>query len=234
MLISGIQKFTVTDFPDHTACILFTAGCNFRCGYCHNSEFVLPEKLKELRDSFIDHKAALSFLEARKGLLEGVVISGGEPTMMPDLLDWIRTIKSMGFKVKLDTNGTKPQLVQEALDKGLLDYVAMDIKAPMNRYEELAGVTVNHSALNATIDLLKGSSIAYEFRSVLIKGFHSIEDIHAMIDLASGANRYRFLRFRPDNTLCAAFTFYKHFSLVEMKEFISTANNTINEVIYEP
>lgn len=233
MLISGIQKFTLIDFPEYTACILFTAGCNFRCGYCHNSEFVLPERLKHLREHFIDHSAVMKFLEERKGLLEGVVISGGEPTVMPDLLEWMSRIKAMGFKLKLDTNGTKPELVQEALKQNLLDYVAMDVKAPLHRYAELAGVHVNQEAIEETMRILKSSSIMYEFRSVLIKGFHTESDVHSMIRLVDGAKRYRFLKFRPGNTLCPAFSLFHPFSSQEMNDFITLANERVQEVIYE-
>ncbi len=231
MLISGIQRFTVVDYPDKIACVLFTAGCNFRCGYCHNSEFVLPSKLKMLRGSFIDGDAALSFLEKRKGKLEAVVISGGEPTMMHDLLAWMETIKKMGFLLKLDTNGSHPEVLREALERGLVDYVAMDVKANAERYDELTGVRVNMDALRGSMRILKDSGIDYEFRSVLIKGFHTADDYVDMLRLVRGAKRYRLLRFRPENTLCPAFALHGAFSEPEMERFAEQARAVVKEVI---
>ncbi|PIR76985.1 MAG: anaerobic ribonucleoside-triphosphate reductase activating protein, partial [Candidatus Magasanikbacteria bacterium CG10_big_fil_rev_8_21_14_0_10_38_6] len=139
MVISGVQPFTLLDFPEKTACIIFTAGCNFRCGYCHNPEFVLPEKIQQIKTSFIDEETIYSFLQKRKGLLDGVVISGGEPTMMGDLPAFIRNIKELGFLVKLDTNGNRPLVLQHLLDEGLLDYVAMDVKTSLVNYADLVG-----------------------------------------------------------------------------------------------
>ena len=231
MQISGIQPFTVVDYPDTIACILFTAGCNFRCGYCHNSEFVLPEKLKEISGDFIDHTAALNFLKTRIGKLDGVVISGGEPTMHHDLLDWIATIKEMGFKVKLDSNGSFPDVLQQALDRELLDYVAMDIKCAPSRYKELAGDRANAEAILKSIDILKNATIPVEFRTVAIKGFHKIRDFEEIRDLIKGAQRYRLLKFRPENTLCPAFELFHPFDDDATNEIIDLFAGKVDEII---
>ncbi len=231
MLISGLQPFTTIDYPEKLACILFTAGCNFRCAYCHNSEFVLPEKLKELRDSFIDHDAAMSFLHKRRGLLDAVVISGGEPTMMPDLLDWMHRIKEMGFLVKLDTNGTHPDIVRRAIDSGIVDYIAMDIKSPLSKYSELAQVDVKTEELEKSISIIKNAGIDYEFRSVLIKGFHTLEDIESMAKLAEGAKTYRLLEFRPAQTLCPAFALMNAFGEGEMRDIKGIVSEYVERVI---
>lgn len=233
MLISGIQRFTTIDFPGKIACVVFTAGCNLRCGYCHNSEFVLPEKLQKLVGGFVDTDAVMHFLEQRKERLEGVVISGGEPTMMPDLLDFMRSIKEQGYLVKLDTNGTHPEVIQGALEQGVVDYLAMDIKAPLGRYAELVGVAVSEEVILESIERIKESGVDYEFRSVLIKGFHSDEDIAHMRGLVAGSKRYRLLSFRPQNTLCPAFALHEAFSDDEMRGYQGAAGEVVDEVLFE-
>jgi pyruvate formate lyase activating enzyme len=218
MLVSAIQKFTMLDYPEKTACIVFTPGCNFRCSYCHNPEFVLPEKLKELRSSFIPEEAVFNFLETRKGLLDGVVVTGGEPTIMPDLLAFIKKIKDRGFLVKLDTNGNRPQVVAQAIERSLVDYIAMDVKTSLTEYQRLAGARANPKYIKESIDLVKNSGIDYEFRSTLIKDLHTEEILHDMVEVLRGAKKLYLQRFRSGNTLDPAAEEYLPFSDKEMKE----------------
>jgi pyruvate formate lyase activating enzyme len=218
MFFSGIQQFTMLDFPDTIACILFIPGCNFRCGYCHNPEFVLPEQLIKIKDSFITEESAFNFLKQRLGKLEGVVFSGGEPTIMPDLVDCITKVKALGFKVKLDSNGNKPEVIQELLQKKLLDYIAMDIKTSLAQYKSLVGNLADTVALQKSIDLIKSSGIPYEFRTTLTKETHTPEILKAMIPLLSGSKKYTLQHFRPEITLDPAFASNHDFTATEMEE----------------
>ena len=230
MLISGIQPFTTVDFPDTIACILFTAGCNFRCGYCHNSEFVLPQKIAALKDDFLNHDAVMNFLKQRQGKLDGVVISGGEPTMHHELLDWMARIKELGFKVKLDSNGSFPEVLQEALDRQIVDYIAMDIKCAPRRYQELAGARAEANKIIKSTNILKNANIPIEFRTVAIKGFHKDKDFQEIAELISGAPRYRILKCRPENPLCPSFGFFKAFDASETDHIVSFFDS-VGEVI---
>ena len=231
MLISGIQQFTMLDFPEKTACIVFTAGCNFRCGYCHNPEFVLPEKIREIADSFIPEEAVFSFLEQRRGLLDGVVITGGEPTLMGDLLEFIRRIKNMGFLVKLDTNGNNPAMVRRLLDEHLLDYIAMDIKTSLVQYKRLVGNRAKLHFLQESVSLIQKSGVEYEFRSTLIKEVHTDDILAEMIQLVHGAKRLSLQSFRPETTLAPVFATYHPFSSQEMDDIAHCFRDYVEEVV---
>jgi len=168
MKIGGLQKLTLIDYPGHLAATVFLIGCNFRCGFCYSSELVLPEKIKN--QPVFPEKDFFSFLKQRKGLLEGVVICGGEPTINNDLPSFIKQIKKLGFLVKLDTNGSNPKMLKSLIDKKLLDYVAMDIKAPKEKYSQIAGIsgvlkTNIIKKVEKSIHILKESGINYEFRT---------------------------------------------------------------------
>lgn len=215
MLVSGIQRFTMLDFPGRTACIVFTPGCNIRCGFCHNPEFVLPELLVKIKDSFIKPEAVLSFLDQRQGLLDGVVISGGEPTMMPDLPEFISAIKERGFAVKLDTNGTKPEMITALLEKRLVDYIAMDVKASIESHSQLVGPRVQTDKIVDSIRLIKKSSIPYEFRTTMIREFHTPAILEGIADLVAGATQYFIQTFRPQHTLDPAFGSFHPFTKSE-------------------
>lgn len=201
MKIGGLQKLSLVDFPHHTAVAMFTIGCNMRCGYCHNPELVLPERYADT----IPEEDILLFLESRVGRVEGVVISGGEPTMHADLPDFIRRIKRLGFLVKLDTNGTNPDMVRELLRDKLLDYVAMDIKASMARYQEVVARPVDTEAIQETITLVKASGVDHEFRTTLVKSQVSPEDLDEIGKLVEGSPRFALQRFRPGLTLSPQF-----------------------------
>jgi pyruvate formate lyase activating enzyme len=217
MRLSAIQRFTILDYPDKVACIAFTPGCNMRCGFCHNPEFVLPEKINELKDSFIAEETFFNFLDKRKGRLEGVVVSGGEPTIWQDLPDFFRKIKAKGFATKLDTNGNNPTMLKRLLDEKLLDYVAMDVKTSLAGYTTLVGVGAKPENIAESIALLKASGIPYEFRTTLMKEVHTEEVLRDMEELVKGAERYYLQIFRPGHTLHPLFATYHPFSRNEME-----------------
>ncbi len=161
MRIGGLQKFSLIDYPGLVSAVLFTQGCNFRCPYCHNPELVLPEQF----ETPLDLNQILMFVDARKGKLDGITISGGEPTLQEDLLWWLHKIKQRSFRIKLDTNGSNPHVVKQALERNLLDCIAMDIKAPLDSYADVARTEVDTNAIEQSIDLILSSGIAYQFRT---------------------------------------------------------------------
>lgn len=187
MRIDGLQKMTLLDFPGKVACTVFTGGCNFRCPFCHNALLVtkLPEKPDYSEDEI------LSFLEKRTGLLDGVAITGGEPLLNPDIADFIRKIRSMGYAVKLDTNGSFPERLKAIVGEGLVDYVAMDIKNCKEKYAETIGLkNLDLSKIEESVEFLKSGAVDYEFRTTVVEQFHTVEDIRAAAEWISGAKRY--------------------------------------------
>lgn len=205
MQISAVQKLTLLDFPERLACIVFTPGCNFRCGYCHNPEFVLPESVKALRQSFIEPESVFEFLERRRGRLEGVVISGGEPTLQRGLPEFLRKVKQMGFETKLDTNGSLPEILKPLLEEELIDYVAMDIKTSISRYRELTEACVRPEAIRESIALIKTRASDYEFRTTIVQEHHDEQTLREMRILLDGSKRYVLQGFRPGKTLHGAY-----------------------------
>lgn len=231
MRISGIQKFTVLDYPEKTACILFTPGCNFRCGYCHNPEFVLPERLKSLEPHLIAEDDVLRFLESRKYLLDGVVITGGEPTLQRDLPSLMRKVKVLGFSVKLDTNGSLPEILEPILAEGLADYVAMDVKTSLARYPELVGACVRPEAIAKSIELIKALAPDYEFRTTIVSEHHGPAEIEGMRSLVAGARRYVLQGFRPDITLDPAFGSYRAVGRGDLETLVEEFRPAVAEVL---
>lgn len=226
MLISGVQKFTMLDYPEKIAAIIFTPGCNMRCGFCHNKEFVLPKEIKKIKPSFIPQKAVLNFLESRKGKLDGVVISGGEPTVQPNLKQFINKVREMGFLVKLDTNGNLPDVLKDLVNNGLLDYVAMDVKTTLANYESLVGNLVKPDNIKESINFLKKGSVPYEFRTTVIDEIHTNELIKEMAELMRGADKLYLQKFRPETTLNPQFENRKPVSNKQMQEFIEICEKT--------
>lgn len=189
MVIAGMQKTSLIDFPGKIAATLFMRGCNFRCGYCHNSELVLPECFDDSR--LISSLEALDFLRRRVGKLDGVCISGGEPTIHRDLPNFLREIKKLGYAIKLDTNGTFPEVVENILSQGSVDYIAMDIKAPLDGYRKVAGVVLPFDKfIKRSVQLIMHSGYPYEFRTTLIKPLLSVASFEAMGLLVAGASQY--------------------------------------------
>lgn len=219
MKIGGINTLTLLDYPDRVACIVFTAGCNFRCGFCHNPQFVLPEQIHQLDGNFIPDEKFFNFLKTRKGLLDAVVVSGGEPTMQPDLPEFCAKIKEMGFLVKLDTNGTAPDVVAKLIDKKLVDYIAMDIKMPLNEYAELVGVPVDPEPMQRTIDLIKKSGVDHEFRTTVIAEFHTPDRMKKIAETAAGCQRFTIQNFRNGKVLDPKFGEFTACTMAQLEEF---------------
>jgi len=222
MEIGGLQKLTLIDYPGRIACTVFLCGCNFRCPFCYSGELVLPEKIKN--QPKITEKNFFDFLKERRGLLEGVVICGGEPTTHQELPDFSEKIKKLGYLVKLDTNGFNPTMLKKLIDKKLVDYVAMDIKAPKERYSEFAGVKVDVKKIQKSIDIFKKKGVDYEFRSTIVPTLHKKEDVIEMAKWIKGAKRYYLQNFRPEKTIDPKFEKIKPYPqeyLLEIQKVIS-------------
>ncbi len=226
--LSGIRRLTLLDFPETPACIAFLPGCNFRCHYCHNSEFVLPEKIAVLARNFIPKDTFFRFLDTRKGLLEGVVVSGGEPTIHADLPDFLRAIRARGFQIKLDTNGSHPQMLSQLLAENLLDYVAMDIKASPARYSEFCGTAIDFSQIATSKDLLEKSEISVEFRTTLVREFHDDAEFLSILEFLRGSKKYALQNFQNrGGTLDSAWENYSGFSPIEIQQKKQLAENFV-------
>ena len=184
MKLGGLVKFTLIDFPGRPAAIVFTQGCNFRCRYCHNPELVYPH----LFTPSVPEEEIWSFLKRRQGTLEGVVVSGGEPTLQEDLVPFMSRLKEMGYKTKLDTNGSRPEVLRELIDKKLVDFIAMDLKAPFEKYVDITGIEVNSTVLQQSMDLILQSGLEYQFRTTYDKEVLNDNDIAALSKLTDGKN----------------------------------------------
>lgn len=191
MLIAGLQKTTLVDFPGKVAATVFLRGCNFRCGFCHNPEIVIPEKF----EGTIPEGEFFHFLESRLGKIQGVCITGGEPLLWRDTGKFISHIKALGFAVKLDTNGSYPERLEEIIKTGDLDYVAMDIKAPLHNYKKVANFQITEEnklqeAIRHSIEMIMSSGLDYEFRTTVAKPLHHPDDFLHIGQMIKGAKRY--------------------------------------------
>ena len=191
MRIGGFNKLTTQDFPGNLACIIFLSGCNFNCDYCYNRDLV------ESKAPEINQEDIFSYLDKRSGMLDGVVISGGEATIWDDLIPFIERIREYKLKIKLDTNGYRPEVLKELIDKGLVDYIAMDIKAIFNKYFNVINKKIDTDKILESIKIIKKSKIDHEFRTTLIRGMHTIEDLDKMVDLIDDSPYY-FQNFRME------------------------------------
>lgn len=187
MVVDGLQKLTLLDFPGKLACTVFLSGCNFRCPFCYNAPLVFAEESACLK---MPEEEFFQFLESRKGILEGVCITGGEP-LLRDLTDFVRSIRDLGFAVKLDTNGSFPDRLRALIEKDLVDYVAMDVKNCLAHYGETVGLAAFDTApIQESINLLKEGRVPYEFRTTVCREHHTKEDFEKIAELLSGAPRY--------------------------------------------
>ncbi len=219
MDIHGLNKLTLLDYPGHMACLIFTGGCNYRCPFCQNRDLVLHPTSQPV----IPEEEFISFLKLRQGILEGVCITGGEPTLCPDLPDLIQKIRSLGYKVKLDTNGSRPEAVKALLSQNLLDYVAMDIKNAPGKYAETTGLSSEACPLEAvkeTASLLINSNMDYEFRTTVVKELHTAEDLLEIANWLKGAKAYYLQPFKDCDTLVGCEEGHFHsYSPDELKHF---------------
>ena len=193
MRIGGYQKLTLIDYPGKLAATIFTVGCSFRCPFCHNPELVLGKNVsggKILEDEFF------KFLKNRRGKLEGVCITGGEPTIQKDLIEFIQKIKKLGFKIKLDTNGTRPDVLKKLLDLKILDFVAMDIKNQLKKYDRTTGVKGDKERIKLSVGLIMNSRLPYEFRTTVVPGLHTTKDFPVIAKWIKGAKSYYLQEYR--------------------------------------
>jgi len=199
MQIGGLKKFSLIDYPGKVSAVVFTQGCNFRCPFCHNPELVLPKLFRES----IPMDEILEFLENRKGKIDGVVVTGGEPTIQPGLLSFLRFVKDLGYFVKLDTNGTNPEVINQCIGLGLVDFFAMDIKAPFEKYEVLAGIYIDLVDIIESKSLIINSGIDYQFRTTFAKDYLDEEDIDKIKVALKGVKDYKIQEYveRQNGTL---------------------------------
>jgi pyruvate formate lyase activating enzyme len=185
MKIGGLQPFTLSDYPGHCAAIIFTIGCNFRCPYCHNKILLDEENARPLTELEV-----FNFLEDKQGKLDGVVITGGEPTLQSDLEDFIRRVRKLNYKIKLDTNGSKPDILRQLIDNQLVDYIAMDIKAPFAKYPEAAGVDACMAHINESMEIIMQSGVDHVFRTTWDKTLLTADDIETIEKLFTGISKF--------------------------------------------
>lgn len=225
MRLCGMQKLTLLDYPGKTAAIIFTAGCNFRCPFCHNASLVT-----HIDESSLDEGSVLEFLKKRRGVLEGVVITGGEPLLHADLALFMRKIKTLGYAIKLDTNGSFPDRLAELVDDGLCDYVAMDIKAPLESYADVVGVdAIDTDAIRRSMELLLSGAVEYEFRTTVVKGLHTKDSIERIAHSISGARAYYLQAFKDSGDLIDA-RGLSAFSKEEMTDLCDAAKKHLPNV----
>jgi len=229
MKIGGLQKITLIDYPGKIACTVFLIGCNFRCPFCYSPELVLPEKIKF--QPRISEKNFFAFLKHKKKYLNGVVVCGGEPTLHSDLASFLAKIKKMGFEVKLDTNGSRPKILKKLIDEKLVDYIAMDVKAPLDEefYQKTIGKRGFVETVKKSINLIKESSIDYEFRTTVVPTIHRLSDIIKIAKQIGPAKRYYLQNFRPEKTLNPNITTIKPFSDEELKKVIEKIRNFFDD-----
>ena len=226
MKITGLQKMTLLDYPGRIACTVFLQGCNFRCPFCHNSDLLPPEG-----DSLISQEELLAFLKKRKGMLDGVCITGGEPTVQRDLPELLRSIKALGYPVKLDTNGTNPAMLKALVSEGLVDYVAMDIKNSPKKYPLTAGVPgLSLSKVEESMAFLLEGTLDYEFRTTVVRELHEERDFREMADwvlsLSSGRGAKRLFLQRyvdRESVLCPGYSAPEESQMAQFLQAISPA-----------
>ncbi len=201
MTIGGLLKITLTDFPGRLAAVLFTRGCNFRCPYCHNPELVDPLRYVEP----VPDGEVFAFLESRVGRLDGVVVTGGEPTLHPDLPDFLQRIRRLGFFMKLDTNGSNPDMIEELIETKMLDYIAIDVKSAPDSYARVSGAHADIDAVRRCIELAISSGLPHELRMTFVEPLISLDDMAGVAVLARGCKRFLVQPFQPSKALDPGF-----------------------------
>ena len=227
MKIGGFQKVSLIDCPGCISAVVFTVGCNFRCPYCHN-----PELVKEsLHPVLLPTEDVLDFLKRRQGKLEAVTVTGGEPCLQPDLPEFAVALKKMGYRVKIDTNGSRPEVLERLLAEGAVDYVAMDIKAPLSRYPSVAGVPIREKDIRRSIRRIKSCGIGYEFRTTVAPALLEPADFTDIGKEIRHARRYVLQTFVPSKTLDAAYLKKKSPSAEELEATRAAVNRYVQTVV---
>lgn len=227
MLISGLEKLSLLDFPGRLSAIVFTYGCNMLCPYCHNPELVV-EKLN--RSNLYSSDQVLSFLKTREGKLDGLTITGGEPTMHNDLLDFIKSVKELGFELKLDTNGSYPDRVAAIIESDLVDYWAMDVKYSDELYKQGLNGGQIITGVAESIKLIKESGVEYEFRTTYMKGLHTEDSVHEIGEMIEGASNYYIQNFRPGKTIDSSLDRSNSFNDADLRRFAQIMQGYVTNV----
>ncbi len=224
--IKGIEKLSAIDYPGKTCAIVFLAGCNFRCPYCQNPDLIKrPGSLPD-----ISEEEVLDFLKSRRKWLDGLCLTGGEPCLHRGLPDFIRKVKREGFLIKLDTNGSNPGMLEGLVKEGLVDYISMDIKAPLERYEEVARVKVRGEDIQRSVEIIMNSGVEYEFRTTVVPRLFNKDDMERIGKWLRGAERFFIQGFRPGVTLDKAFRKESTFSPEELEGLAGVAGRYFKEV----
>ena len=222
MLIKGLQKLTLLDYPGKMACTVFTAGCNFRCPFCHNASLVT-----NIDEERISEDEFFSFLQKRQGIIEGVCVTGGEPTLQPDLKDFLKKIKDLGYSVKLDTNGYRPEVLKNVVNSGLVDYVAMDIKNSQAKYALTCGIeNLDVAKINESVEFLMSGVVDYEFRTTIVKELHTEDDIQDIVSWIKDAKKYFLQGFIDSGDLIC--TGYSGYNKTELQKLLNIAKNDLS------
>ncbi len=215
MKIGGLQKLTLIDYPGKIAATVFAVGCNFFCPFCHNPELVDPEKIK--KQPLISEEDFFDFLKKRRKKLEGICVTGGEPALQQDLPEFIKKIKNLGFGIKLDTNGSNPEIIEKLIKNKLVDYIAMDIKGPLEKYQEITKREIDLKKIKRSAEFIRNFP-EYEFRTTVLPRFHKKEDMMDIAEWLKGSKRYFLQQFRPEKTLDSSFEKEKSYSSEELAE----------------
>ena len=221
MYICGYQKTTLLDYPEHVAATIFTGGCNFRCPFCHNSDLIVNSTMSPC----ISQEEIFAFLKKRKNVLSGICITGGEPTLQTNLSEFIKKVRSLGYKIKLDTNGYCPDVISSLLEDNLLDYIAMDIKAGLSNYAKVSGIpNLDTSKIKESISIIENSGIDYEFRTTVVKELHSRQDFLEISEMLSSSSPYFIQSFKdsgniltPGLSSCDTDTLNQYLAIVKNK-----------------
>jgi len=225
MIIGGLQKTSLQDYTGKVSAIIFTSGCNFVCGFCHNPELVTCIN----KEKAIEEEKIFRFLQKRKKVLDAVVITGGEPTMHKDLPRFIKQIREIGYLIKIDTNGSNPYMLEKLIKSNLVDYVAMDIKAPEISYQKVTNASIDFSKIMRSIRIIMKSAKDYEFRSTILPILHIKEDLIAMAKMIHGSKRYYLQKFEPAKKMNdIAFANYKSYSDKEMKDLATLCRQYVD------
>ena len=222
MKFSGLQKVSLIDYPNKVASVLFTPGCNLRCGFCHNWRIAVDPK-----PPFLQEAMALRILESRKKYVDAVVVTGGEPCMHKELPRFLAKLKKRGFQVKLDTNGFYPEVLEECLP--YVDYVALDVKTAPEKYKLLGAK--NTSGLLRAVEILKTGKVAYEFRTTMVPEIFTVEDVNRICELTKGAKTYALQQFVPQDTLDKRFEALKPYAPEVIKEFAGNMKSYVENVV---
>ena len=217
MKIGGLQKTSLLDYPDILSAIIWTAGCNFRCPFCYNKQLVLG------KTEIISEETILSFLEKRRDVLEGLSISGGEPLLQEDIVDFTEKVKKLNYLIKIDTNGAFPEKLKELIDKKLVDYVSMDVKAPKEKYDQLVGVKTDISKIEQSIDLIKNEAPDYEFKTTVVPGMLNKKDIVEIAKWLEGSKQFYLQQFKSDSPLVSS----------KLNDVVPYSKEKLSEMLHE-